>query len=89
MTNLDNKADTRSQRDVKALCAAVARLEGERDAARAALATLTADVERLAQTLHQVHHGGERAAWRACSRGLCEDIRRAVARVRVAAEHGG
>lgn len=85
-----------------ALRAAVARLEAaeacrkeqiaaliaERDAARAALDGLLADLEHFAQTSHQAHHGAYAATWQECPRGSCPGLRRAVARARAASDGG-
>ena len=70
----------------------------ERDAARAALDGLLADVEHFAIIQHRALHGppGVRdpdrppsAAWRDCRRDGCPGLRRAVARARAATGHGG
>ena len=77
--------------------AEVDRLTAERDAARAALDGLLADVEHFAIIQHRALHGppGVRdpdrppsAAWRDCRRDGCPGLRRAVARARAASEGG-
>lgn len=71
----------------------LATAESERDAARAALDGLLADVEHFAIIQHRALHGppGVRdpdrppsAAWRDCRRDGCPGLRRAVARARAA-----
>lgn len=62
----------------------VDRLTAERDAARAALATLTVDMEHFAHHGHRLAHDAAPPDWRSCGRGVCPGLRRALERARAA-----